>query len=111
MPQTVSAAARTSTMNRLRIEYSMIFSITITFSGKTDRHRVGRVAPTRFSYSLHLFFMQLRNRLLAARLDSEPAADLVSRLNALENLCICDGKLHFHGHHQAGDLLVVDRDC
>src|SRR6185503_11500810 len=126
MPQTVSAAARISTTKRLRMEYSMMRSITKRAPGRGPRihsssssssysmlgdafPRTRTTTTTRTRTNIEnrlLFLVQLGDHVPAPGLHFQPAMNLISGFDPLHDLGAFDGELHLHRLHQPGDVVV-----
>src|ERR1700738_4526620 len=99
MPAPVMAAVRNRTMNRLRTENSMIFSIMEKSPGTGfDR------TPRRLVASL---FVQLGNEGLPI-FHFELALDVVARFDICQQTSFFHDELHFHRLHESRDVFVFE---
>src|SRR6266481_5845388 len=85
-PQSASPRAKIRTRKRLRMQYSMTFSI------------------------MGSAFLQSGND-IPGFLFHKLAFDLIAGLDAVQDFCVLDVEFHFHGLHQAGYILMVEHDC
>src|SRR5438445_5712251 len=85
-PHSASPNAKIRTMKRLRMQYSMTFSILFASALVKPCNDVTRFSLQKFT--LHL----------------------VAGLDAVQDLCVFHVEFHLHCLHQAGNILMVERD-